>query len=116
MNGKIAFVGPEESIRAFSLLGVEIASARTQGEAIAEIHRLRKAMTKDERGIERNEYAIVFVSEHLIHDLPREEEAKFSGNFLPAIIPTPSNKGDSSAGLLRLKKLVERAVGSDILQ
>lgn len=116
MNGRIAFVGPEESVRAFSLLGVEIAPARTQAGAVAEIHRLRKTMTKDERGIERNAYAIIFVSEHLIHDLPREEEAKFSGSFLPAIIPTPSNKGDATAGIARLKRLVERAVGSDILQ
>jgi vacuolar-type H+-ATPase subunit F/Vma7 len=116
VNGKIAFVGPEESVRAFSLLGVEIVPARTQPEALAELHRLRKAMAKDDRGIERNEYAIVFVSEHLVHDLPREDEAKFASTFLPAIIPTPSNKGDASAGVERLKKLVERAVGSDILQ
>jgi V/A-type H+-transporting ATPase subunit F len=116
VNGRIAFVGPEESVRAFSLLGVEIAPARTQGEALAELHRLRKAMTRDERGIERNEYAIIFVSEHLVHDLPKEEEAKFASTFLPAIIPTPSNKGNATAGLARLKKLVERAVGSDILQ
>jgi V/A-type H+-transporting ATPase subunit F len=116
VNGKIAFVGPEESIRAFSLLGVEIASARTQAEALAELHRLRKMMVKDDRGIERNAYAIIYVSEHLMHDLPREEEAKFSANFLPAIIPTPTNRDSANAGVARLKKLVERAVGSDILQ
>lgn len=116
MNGKIAFVGPEESVRAFSLLGVEIASAHTQAEALVELHRLRKAMVKDDRGIERNAYAIIFVSEHLMHDLPKDDETKFSATFLPAIIPTPSNKGDASAGIARLKKLVERAVGSDILQ
>ncbi len=116
MNGKIAFVGPEESVRAFSLLGVEIVPARDQHEALGEIHRLRKAMTKDDRGIERNVYAIIFVSEHLVHDLPRDEEAKLSASFLPAIIPTPSNKSNSTAGIARLKKLVERAVGSDILQ
>jgi V/A-type H+/Na+-transporting ATPase subunit F len=116
MNGRIAFVGPEESVRAFALLGVDIVPAREQGEAIAHIHRLRKDMTKDDRGIERNTYAIIFVSEHLVHDLPREEEAKFSGSFLPAIIPTPSNRGNATAGVARLKKLVERAVGSDILQ
>lgn len=116
MNGKIAFVGPEESVRAFSLLGVEIVSARTQAEALVELHRLRKAMVKDDRGIERNAYAIIFVSEHLVHDLPKDEEAKFASTFLPAIIPTPSNKGNAAAGVARLKKLVERAVGSDILQ
>lgn len=116
MNGRIAFVGPEESIRAFSLLGVEIVSARTQPEALGEIHRLRKMTVKDERGIERNAYAIIYVSEHLMHDLPRDEEAKFSGSFIPAIIPTPTNRGSAGAGLARLKKLVERAVGSDILK
>ncbi len=116
MNGRIAFVGPEESVRAFSLLGVEIAPARTQQEALSHLHRLRKAMIKDDRGIERNAYAIIFVSEHLVHDMPKEEETKFASTFLPAIIPTPSNKGNATAGVERLKKLVERAVGSDILQ
>ncbi len=116
MNGRIAFIGPAESIRAFSLLGVEIVAARTQAEAIIELHRLRKTMIKDDRGIERNAYAIIYVSEHLLHDLPRDEEAKFSASFLPAIIPTPTNRGSANTGVARLKKLVERAVGSDILQ
>lgn len=115
MNGRIAFIGPTESIRAFSLLGVEIVAARTQAEALAALHRLRKSTVKDDRGIERNTYAIIYVSEHLMHGLPHDEEVKFSASFLPAIIPTSTNRGSTTAGIARLKKLVERAVGSDIL-
>ena len=45
-----------------------------------------------------------------------EDEKKLSRGALPAIIPLPSHQGSSGYGLARLKRIVERAIGSDILQ
>lgn len=112
---RIAIVGSRQSVQGFSLLGADIVPAESTAEAIAELYRLKKVMTKDDRGVERNAYAIVFVTEDLASGIPPEDEKKLARGALPAIIPLPSHRGSSGYGLARLKRIVERAVGSDIL-
>ncbi len=115
-NYRIAIVGSRQSVQGFSLLGADIVPAETTVEAVRELYRLKKETTKDERGAERQTYAIVFVTEDLASGIPADDEKKLVRGALPAIIPLPSHRGSSGYGLQRLSRIVERAVGSDILK
>lgn len=116
MMYRIAMVGPEEAVAGFSLLGVHIHPAHTAEEALKALYALKKATHLDDSGRERQTYAIVFVAEDLIANLSQEDERRLSRGALPAIVPLPSHRGSSGQAVERLRHLVERAVGSDILQ
>lgn len=117
MTYRIAIVGPRETVAAFSLLGVDVVPVSTGPEAVAALYKLKRAM-RDDRGIQRNVYAVVFITEDLAAGISQDDERKLQRGALPAIIPLPSihEAGGASYGLQRLKRIVERAIGSDILQ
>lgn len=115
MKYRIAIVGPREAVAGFALLGTEVVAADTTAAAIDALYRLKKAV-RIEDGRERNEFAVVFVSEDLLRDISADDEKKLARGALPAIIPLPSHHGSTGFGLQRLKRIVERAVGSDILK
>jgi vacuolar-type H+-ATPase subunit F/Vma7 len=74
-------------------------------------------MAKDKGdALKTPEYAVIFVEEDYYQLLPDDLVEKLARRALPALIPvpTPSNTGKSFA-TERLRKIVERAVGSDIL-
>ena len=108
MNYRIAIIGSREAIEGFSLLGVTTVPASTTEEAVMKI----KEMKKDEE----NSYAIIFVTEDLAQGFSGDDEKYFAKDPLPAIIPLPSHLGSTGYSLDRLKRIVERAVGSDILK
>lgn len=112
---RIAIVGSKEAIAGFALLGVDVVPVGDDKDPMPELFRLKKEIVM-ENGRERNVYGIVFVSEHLMAKLSADERKKLSKGALPAIIPVPSHHGSSGFSLLRLKAIVERAVGSDILK
>lgn len=116
MNHKLAIVGSWEAVAGFALLGVDVIPVNTPQKAVEELHRLKKEMQKDEFGVDRNVYAIVFITEDLASGITPDDEKKLARGALPAIIPLPSHKGSTGYGLQRLKRIVERAVGSDILK
>jgi len=76
---------------------------------------------KNEKLTEDNEdeidsvYAIIFITEDLAQEIPELEMKKLMQDVLPAIIPLPSHLGSTGFGNKRLSKIVEQAVGSDIL-
>ena len=109
MKYKTAIIGPRDAIAGFALLGVDILPVDTQEEAEETVTTLIKEKQKDERGIDVHTYAIIFVTEDFTVDVSHKDA-------LPAIIPLPSHQGSTGYGLQRLKRIVERAVGSDILQ
>ncbi len=116
MNYQIAIVGPQEAVAGFALLGVHIVPAHDSREAVEALFTLKKTMQTDEFGRERNAYAIVFIAEDLASGISPEDEKRLSRGALPAIIPLPSHRGSTGYSLQRLKRIVERAVGSDILK
>ncbi|MDD3896265.1 MAG: V-type ATP synthase subunit F [Candidatus Peribacteraceae bacterium] len=113
---KIAIIGSPEAIAGFSLLGTDAIPAKNAEEAVEALFMLKRKMLTDEKGVERNEYAIVFITEDLANGISPDDEKKLARGALPAIIPLPSHKGSTGYGLARLKRIVERAVGTDILQ
>ncbi|HVW66268.1 MAG TPA: V-type ATP synthase subunit F [Candidatus Peribacteraceae bacterium] len=114
---RIAVVGPREAVAGFALLGADVVPAFSVQEAAGALIALKRTMTADEStGRERNTYGIVFVAEDLLSGISSEDQKKLARGHLPAIIPLPSQTSDENFGMKRLKQIVERAVGSDILQ
>lgn len=116
MKYKIAIVGSRDAVAGFSLVGVDVVPVETQKEAVEALLSLKKETQTDARGIDVNKYAIVFITEDLAGGISPDDEKKLAKGALPAIIPLPSHQGATGYGLQRLKRIVERAVGSDILQ
>lgn len=115
MKYKTAIVGTRDAVAGFSLLGVDIVPVDTPQQAVEELMRLKKE-TRTENGREVQTYAIIFITEDLAQGLSPDDEKKLAKGALPAIIPLPSHQGSTGYGMQRLKRIVERAVGSDILQ
>lgn len=113
---RIAIVGNLNAVRGFSLLGVDVVPTETTAQAFDQILLLKKMTEKSPEGQEQNRYAIIFVIEHLLEGLSQDEKRKLSRGTLPAVIPVPSPQGATGFGMERLKHIVERAVGSNILQ
>ncbi len=113
---RVAIVGEKKAVAGFALLGVDIVPAHTDEEALEALYRLKKTTHREPSGRERNAYGIVFITEDLIGAMTVDDERKLSRGALPAIITLPSHKGSTGYGIARLKRIVERAIGSDILQ
>jgi len=109
-------VGSKEAVGGFALLGVDIVAVDSNEQAVEELFNLKRDMTQDKTGRERNTYAIVFITEDLSSGISPDDEKKLARGALPAIIPIPSHQGSTGYGLQRLRRIVERAVGSDILK
>jgi V/A-type H+/Na+-transporting ATPase subunit F len=115
MRYRIAIVGPKEAVAGFALLGADVVAAHTAEQAVEQLYRLKKS-TRTEGGRDYNVYGVVFVSEDLLSGISADDEKKLSRGALPAIVPLPSHRGSSGYGPERLRRIVERAIGSDILK
>lgn len=104
-NGyQIGIIGSEEAIMGFIPLGVVCFPVREDGD-IAEIA----------AKIRSGRFAAVFITEDWAERARPVLDAAFSNEALPAVVTVPSPRGATGAGLAALKKIVEQAVGSDIL-
>ena len=105
MDYKIAFVGTKETVGGFALVGADIVPVDNSDDALSELLRLKKE-TVSEGGVDRQVYAIVFITEDLTSAITPDDEKKLSRGPLPAIIPIPTHNGSSEYGDLRLKRIV----------
>jgi len=100
---KIAVLGDRDSIYGFAALGLEIFPVSDREEAV----KIFKSLTQ-------GAYAVIYITE-AIHQLLSEEIEKLSNSQIPAVIPIPGVSGNTGAGIRNVKKMVEQAVGSDII-
>ncbi|MBU1018545.1 MAG: V-type ATP synthase subunit F [Patescibacteria group bacterium] len=112
MDFKIAILGPKDTILGFKAVGLEAHSALNKEQVVEKLYELKK--TKQENS-DKPKYAIIFVVEDLAMQIPEADLKKLSSTTMPAIIPIPGPKGTTGFGLQRISKIVEQAVGSDIL-
>lgn len=115
MNYRIAIVGPKEAVEGFALLGVDIVPAYTVHETVAALLELKRKTTVDDNGREQPAYGILFVIEEVASQISPEDDRKLSRGTLPAIVALPSHRGSTGYGEEKLRSLVERAIGSNIL-
>lgn len=111
---QLAVIGNESAILIFRSLGCETHSVSNAEDAQAKAEELFMANQGDEN--KTATYAVVFVEEGYYKEFSEDLVERFTKKALPAIIPIPSgsNDGDDFAEK-RLRKIVEKAIGSDIL-
>lgn len=104
MDYKIAIIGNNDSILGFKALGVKTFAIQNIDQGLEALKKIKKA----------SDYGILFVTEDWAPKLKKGLK-KFEGQALPAIISVPSNQGSTGEGLKNINRIVEQAVGSDIL-
>lgn len=100
---KIAVLGDNDSIYGFVALGIHIKPVNSKDEAAKALKEL-----VDEQ------YAIIYVTESY-YIMLESEINQYKTNIIPAIIVIPGVSGNTGVGMSNVKKLVEQAVGSDII-
>ncbi len=100
---EIAMIGDRDSILGFKSLGIVIFPVSDKGESTSALKEVIK-----------QEYKVVFVTEQVAPS--PEEIANLLGNrTFPVITMIPSNRGSTGLAMERLKALVRRAAGADVL-
>lgn len=104
MEYKIAILGSADAVSGFRAVGVDAIAAQN----------IEQAQSSFKEVYDSTKYAVLFVTEDwmdklqpFINELPPKA--------LPAVVAIPSQAGSTGAGLYNLKRIVEQAVGSDIL-
>ncbi|MDR1538533.1 MAG: V-type ATP synthase subunit F [Clostridiales bacterium] len=100
---KIAVLGDHDSVYGFAAVGLDVFFAE-EGPAAA--RRLRELVDGG--------YAVIYITESLFKFLEKDV-SNYSEKAIPAIIPIPGASGNTGLGIERVRKSVERAVGSDML-
>ncbi|PJE51107.1 MAG: V-type ATP synthase subunit F [Candidatus Yanofskybacteria bacterium CG10_big_fil_rev_8_21_14_0_10_36_16] len=104
MDYKIAIIGSGEAVIGFKALGLDVVPAETIEKTLEELIKL----------CDSGNYGVIFITEDWYVKLSGAV-SELSKRALPALIAVPSHKGSTGAGLANIKKIVEKAVGSDIL-
>lgn len=100
---KIAILGSYDIILGFKGLGIEVVGL-TEEKAEQQV-----------RGVfAKEDYAIVFIAEDWAEKLEKVL-AEYYSQALPAIVTVPTSDDTTGVALRNLRKIVEQAVGSDIL-
>ena len=102
---RMAAVGEADSIIGFLALGVEIHPVTSTGEAAAILEKLVNPEKK---------YGIIFITETVAEEIMDRITALGERAF-PTVLLIPSNQGGKGYALERIRSIVERAVGADIL-
>jgi V/A-type H+-transporting ATPase subunit F len=119
----IAIVGNKDTILGFKALGLKTFDANSAEEATKVLYKLKAEQVQVEKeGVKtaqvemRPAYSIIFITEDLAMGISGDDYKKLNKDALPAIIPVPGSQGSTGAGLRRIGKMVEQAVGSDIFK
>lgn len=104
MDYKIAIIGSKDAILGFKALGIDA----------IDVNNVEKAQQQVKRVYDSGEYAAVFITEDWVDKLKMFLD-ELAPRALPAIVAVPSQHGSTGAGLRGIRKIVEQAVGSDIL-
>ncbi len=102
MERKVAVVGDHDSVMGFKTLGLNTFGV-TAEQAPIKIHELAK-----------QNYGIIFLTEN-VADVCAEAIDRYKNTTYPIITIIPGNAGASGAGLMKVKKNVEKAIGFDML-
>lgn len=100
---KIAVLGDRDSIFGFAALGLDIYPVDEHQEAVSTLKELSQGA-----------YAVVYITEKLASELAEHIEV-YQKAELPAIIPIPGVNSNTGIGIRNVKRMVEQAVGSDII-
>jgi vacuolar-type H+-ATPase subunit F/Vma7 len=103
-SGKIAIIGSAELFMGFKALGVDIHDPAQSGLSASEVLSMLGPV----------EYAIVFIGEHYSEGI-LDEIMYRNKKMSQSVIIIPSGRERSGIAGKRIRQLVRRAVGADIL-
>lgn len=114
MNYKICIVATKEVASLFSAIWADKRIVESSEEAISILFELKKERSISWDESSQLKYWIIFVLEEYIANVSNDDYKKLSSWALPAIISIPSHKWSSWYWEMKLRKIVEKAVWSDI--
>ncbi|WP_029503752.1 V-type ATP synthase subunit F [Lachnoclostridium phytofermentans] len=100
---RVAVLGDRDSTYGFGALGLTVFPVEEEEEA----KRVLKELLKED-------YAIIYITEYYASKLSSLLDSH-KNIALPVILPIPGIAGNTKNGVTRIKKMVEQAVGSDII-
>ena len=104
MDYKIAIMGSSDAVLGFKAVGVEAIAVNNKEEAETKVKEIYNS----------DDYGTLFITEDWADKLADFLD-ELPPKALPSIVAVPSQAGSTGAGLRNLSKIVEKAVGSDIL-
>lgn len=103
-NFELAIIGEKDVVLSFRAVGVRTFGVTGTAEAGETLHKL----------VAEGRYAVIFVTETVAEGiLPIIQE--YSNRALPSIVLVPGIRGSEGFALERIRRIVEKAVGADIL-
>lgn len=100
---RIGVIGDKDSILAFKAAGFSVFEANSAEEA----EKILQVLAKDD-------YGVIYITEQIAAKIPHVLR-RYREHKIPAIIPIPGNQGALGVGMDNIRKLVEKAVGVNIL-
>lgn len=101
---KVAVIGEKESVIGFAALGLDVFEIDDATGAEKKIKELLKL-----------EYGIIYLTEKVAQNL-NERLDYYQASYNTAIVPIPGSNKNAKIGLENVRKSIERAVGSNILE
>lgn len=101
---EIAIIGKSEVVLGFKALGCKTFPVSKTEEVVEVL----KEIQKDQK------YGIIFITENWFSQV-KDQIKEFEEFSLPTITPLPDHKGTTGVGLKNISKIIEKAIGSDIL-
>jgi V/A-type H+-transporting ATPase subunit F len=104
LTHKIAAVGEEDIVLGFKALGIEIYPVDDPEATVAVVKQLMNSP----------DYGIIFVSESMAEKV-EALRLEIGSRPLPSLVYIPGSQGSQGFAMQRIRKIIERAVGADIL-
>lgn len=99
---RVAVMGDKTSVLGFKALGLDT-------YALARVEEAEQVW----RSLQEKDYSIIFVTEQAYQEIEKEIESLMA--LTPVVVIIPSTTGSIGLAKARMKRIVEKAVGVDIM-
>jgi len=108
MSDKLAIIGSRDSILGFKALGLDCFPVDNPKDALEVVKSLI---------LDKQEHAAIYLTDDLASKIDKDlEKIKKGAPLLPILIIIPSHKGSLNMETIKIRKMVEKALGTDIFK
>ncbi len=110
MYKKIAIIGTKDSILGFKAFGIDCYPVEEPKNALD--------IVKSEFHSGRGKYAVIYLTDDIASQIDSSEleKIKKGSDLFPILIIIPSHKGSLNLETAKVRRLVEKALGTDIFK